>query len=156
MLKISDTTKKHLLAHPGVEDLIEHAYSKLLKTGLIKPWTPLPYKFQNIIGNSECLEVKSVKDDELILCQRRIGRDKWSRAVEDSPVPCDTLTMIVGKDNNLITAYVGHPAPREPWDKSMNESQRRESVEFWRKNALCLQPGAVTTVMTFKDFCDGN
>lgn len=36
----------------------------------------------------------------------------------------------------LFTAYPGPQAPREPWDSSMSEKQKAESVAFWAKHAL--------------------
>jgi len=154
MLIVSEAAKRHLLAHPGVEDLAHQVYNHHKKLGTLKPFTPLSLKFAEVVGYSECLQVERASDSDTILVQRRIGRNQWSRAVESPPVASNNVVIIVGNNDNLITAYVGDPAPREPWDKSMNDAQKSESVKWWRTHALCLQDGAVTTSMKYKEFCN--
>lgn len=61
-----------------------------------------------------------------------------SRVISAPPRLVSTLTIIGlgGPDGRVFTAYGGPAAPREPWDDSMNESERAESVAFWSVHAL--------------------
>lgn len=50
------------------------------------------------------------------------------------------VTVIAGPAGDepcvLYTAYGGPCAPREPWDESMTEAERKESQRFWALHAL--------------------
>lgn len=82
---------------------------------------------------------KPVGEDEAFY-ERRNGRKGLSRMCARRPSQSRKLTVIAGPSGNdlcvLYTAYGGPLAPREPWDPSMSESERRESVAFWSKHAL--------------------
>ena len=157
MLVIDEKARQHLLAHGGekMEKIAIEVYEYHRKHGSNYPYTPMCMKFETILGKSECIGVDSVNDSDVILVQKRTGRNKWSRAVREPSVHCRAATVIVDRMGKLITAYIGYPAPREPWDKSMNATQKSESVEFWRNHALCLQEGAETALMTYWEFCNG-
>jgi hypothetical protein len=80
-----------------------------------------------------------------------VPESEVTRAVRgDRPGPsrmCDRparmvrfMTVVGGPDEEgetiLYTAYGGRVAPREPWDRGLNEEQRAESEQFWSEHAL--------------------
>ena len=51
-----------------------------------------------------------------------------------------TIGLCVDDDGlwTMFTAFYGVKAPKEPWDKTLSESEREESEEFWSTHALCM------------------
>ena len=166
-LVVSEIARNHLQAHTkacleDIEYLANIVYMRHHDAGTLQPFTPLTYQFDRDIGYSGCVaEQRRVLDKELILVQKRIGRNEWSRATRSPPTITRNVTIILNKNMALITAYCGPPAPREPWDKTMTADEREESIEFWRYHALCLTGadhrlnGVDIDMMTYKNFVDG-
>lgn len=81
----------------------------------------------------------AVGDEEVELVVRG-GRGGPSRLVQRSPRETRTLTVIGGPDGDepcvLYTAFGGPAAPREPWDPSLDDAGRAESIAFWSAHAL--------------------
>lgn len=73
---------------------------------------------------------------------RRAGRARESRTCKRAPQMTRTITVIAGPHDGdpcvLFTAYGGPLAPREPWDASMSDAQRAESIAFWAQHALSI------------------
>jgi|TARA_R110001583_G_scaffold53441_3_gene164843 hypothetical protein len=76
----------------------------------------------------------------------RANRAGPSRLVSRESRPCREMVLIAGPgrspgDEPLIyTAYGSQVvAPREPWDKSMNDEERAEARAFWSEHALSAQ-----------------
>jgi len=76
----------------------------------------------------------------------RANRAGPSRLVSREPRPCREMVLIAGPgespgDEPLIyTAYGSQVvAPREPWDKSMNDEEKAEAKAFWGEHALSSQ-----------------
>ena len=83
-----------------------------------------------------------VSDGETLMVQRG-SRDGLSRMIERSPRQVSTLTVIAGPAEGhegvvLYTAFGGPSTPREPFDPSLDEAGRKESVAFWSEHALAL------------------
>ena len=154
-LVIPEATKQHLLAHGNMVDLAQEVFDHHKKAGTLTPFKPICLYFHEIVGLSECRVTPPVGTKTIILVQKRKGRTKWSKATEMPPIPTNCVTIILNKDLSLITAYCGEPAPREPWDKSMNDVERYESIEFWSTHSLCLHEGAEKKHMTYLEFING-
>lgn len=70
----------------------------------------------------------------------RGGRGGPSRLCARPRRPTRLLTVVAGPHGAhpcvLYTAFGGPPAPREPWDPSLDDSERAASVAFWSEHAL--------------------
>ena len=162
MLKITEKTMQHLNAHiessigpKSLVDLAKEVYEKY------KPqaFTPVTHDFKEIVGYSECVEENKVESHEHVYCFKRKGRNSWSRGSHKRHIASSHVTIIVNHNCELVTAYYGKSAPREPWDKSMNKIERMESIEFWSCHALCIPLAAneeiETQFMYYEEFCEG-
>lgn len=80
------------------------------------------------VNEAECAFVKRG--------ERKGASRLCNRPMRDS----DMITVIAGPGEGqecvLYAIFGGPPAPREPWDDSMNEAEKAESVAFWREHAL--------------------
>ncbi len=116
----------------------------VLKTALadIEPNTNLDvatysHIFPDVIGES--IRVPTTSEDEIIFAQR-LRRAGLTWFVKNRLLrPTNVFTVVVKRDKYaageqyiLITAYVGEPAPPEPWDTIATP----ESIPFWNQNAL--------------------
>lgn len=97
--------------------------------------------FGEVIGETYCVITTS---DDVIFYAQRQGRRGYSRFVLDrKPEPRNIVTVtLLKKDDGdggyiLITAYIGHKAEPEPWDKKATTA----SVPFWKKHALIPEGG---------------
>jgi hypothetical protein len=85
----------------------------------------------------------AVEESEVVYAQRG-ARKGDSRMVARPLRPCRTITVIAGPNEDgslpcvLYAIYGGPCAPREPFDTSMTEEQKEESVRFWATHALSL------------------
>lgn len=73
----------------------------------------------------------------------RGDRGGASRMVQRAPRKVPVVTVVAGPHDGhpwvLFTIYGGPSAPREPWDKSLNDGQRAESIAFWEEHALSVE-----------------
>lgn len=75
-------------------------------------------------------------------CESAVRGDRGgpSRLCARPPRPCRVVTVIAGPHDGhpcvLYTIFGGPAAPREPWDPSLSEAERAESVAFWSEHAL--------------------
>jgi hypothetical protein len=73
---------------------------------------------------------------------RRGDRPGESRIVQRDVRRVRQMTVIGGPHEGAIimfTAYGGPCAPREPWDESLPDEEREESVTFWKVHALAAE-----------------
>jgi hypothetical protein len=68
----------------------------------------------------------------------RNGRPCESRMIERAMRPVRIMTVIIGPDGMLYTAFGGPPAEREPGDPSLAEDPDalRAAQAFWKLHAL--------------------
>src|SRR5690606_16584970 len=75
-----------------------------------------------------------VPDEECRL-EVRGERAGPSRVCDRAPIRTRQVTIIAGPHGGfewcLYTAHGGPPAPREPWDPSLDDAGRAESERFW-------------------------
>jgi len=80
-----------------------------------------------------------IREDE-VHYSRRGRRDGKSRMVDRSVRKTRLLSVIAGPHDGescvLYTAYGGPVAPREPFDRSLDEEEKSESEKFWAEHAL--------------------
>lgn len=70
----------------------------------------------------------------------RGNRDGKSRVCRRGYLPTRKVTVVAGPHEGhacvLYTAYPGPAAPREPFDKGLDEASLEESKRFWAEHAL--------------------
>lgn len=138
---ITDKVIEHLGAHPEVTTILEEAIKRV---SLPTDGSKLSEKVEmgRIVGRSGCALTISIKTSDTALFALRRARRKASRIVLDHVGPeVSYLAVIAGPTDNpkeykLYTAFVGEPAPKEPWDSSLTDEERPESIRFWTTHAL--------------------
>ncbi len=85
-----------------------------------------------------------VGNGEVVMLQRG-ERPGLSRMVPYPARATRKVTVIAGPHAGepcvLYTAFGGPAAPREPWDPTLTEAGRAESVAFWAQHALAVGRG---------------
>ena len=139
-------TIEHLEAHKEVfnvlkealdrakKEIVKQDYPEILVTGI---------EFDTIVGKSGAKKVKYIDFEEETTFALRIGRPYPSRVVLGEMIDCNIVTVIAKKiDSNtyeLLTAFIGKPALREPWDE-LTPTELEESLKFWSEYALIYDP----------------
>jgi hypothetical protein len=91
-------------------------------------------EFEKVIGDTTC--IPTGPGDEVVFAKRpkRFGHTRFVK--NRKPLPCSSVVVILKATTEggyvLITAFVGHKAEPEPWDRHSNS----KSLEFWSKHAL--------------------
>jgi hypothetical protein len=84
--------------------------------------------------------------EERVIYERRGARPGESRLLWAPKRLTRQVTAIVGPHGDhsrvLYTAFGGPLTPREPWDPTLDELARDESVAFWREHALAVGDGS--------------
>jgi hypothetical protein len=117
--------------HPNVAEILPDALARIESGG--RQFFVEEVDFGRPIGETIC--VPTGHGDQIVYAQRpkRWGLSRFVRSRE--PEQCSSVVVILkaGDDGYvLITAFVGHPAPPEPWDRNAVV----KSVEFWSTHAL--------------------
>lgn len=143
--KVFYVKEAHFHQHPEVFHYLQEALEKLMKEDRLsdlqeKGMVKISLDFGYSLGTSDCIE--TTPEDEIFYAQRR-GRSTFTRFVKNRVAPeCSTLTMVLAQGNkpnriNVVTAYVGYQAEKEPLDGSIkNRDDFEKSVEFWKTHAL--------------------
>jgi hypothetical protein len=128
---VIDRFNSHL--HPGVVEILPEALARVNAEG--KKFLVEEVDFGRPIGQTICVETGPL--DQVVFAQRP-KRAGLSRFVSNrEPEKSSSVTVILKAGDRgeyvLITAFVGAPAPPEPWDRNATE----QSVPFWSSHALC-------------------
>ena len=98
---------------------------------------------KKIIGKSSLIKTESITNNSDTYFSKRKGREGPSRVALDQDFQGTSIISIVAepldeKQYNLISAWYGPIAPREPWDNTLLNDQKRldESLSFWCCHAL--------------------
>jgi len=155
--KVFDRPDSHIKTHVGAENIIAEALSSISTDG--RDFIKETLDFNHVIGETICTE--TTEKDEIVFAQR-VNRKGLTRFTKTGlPKPCSKLTLIIVKrevdsldedDENedfdtedyyqLTTAYIGEPAPPEPWDEKSfyfsddPDKARQDSLDFWNNHAL--------------------
>lgn len=128
---VYDRPNSHL--HAQVAEILPEALAKVNAEG--KEFFVAEVAFGRVIGHTAC--VATGQDDQIVFAQRpkRFGLTRFVK--NRQPETSEAVTVILKKDDIedyyiLITAFVGTPAPPEPWDRNATE----QSVPFWSTHAL--------------------
>lgn len=96
-----------------------------------------------MIGDSMCVPVTDA--DEFVFAVRKTRqRSQVTRFVKNrQSIQTNMMTIImksIGDKMQLLTAYFGAPAHKEPTDPSITPEELQPSIDFWKNHALILNP----------------
>ena len=136
---ICDETLSHMKAHPDVE--INDVRKAINNIALSGTFFMESIDLHEIIGKDHCVFVPEERREEVKMIQRP-NRDGLTPmiGIEAQSTSLITIGLCVDDDGlwTMFTAFYGVKAPKEPWDKTLSESEREESEEFWSTHALCM------------------
>ena len=141
-IHLTDSVKEHLEAHSGILDLIPEIASKVsLPTDGSR--LACQTSLGRVVGQTSLINTKKIGLSESAWFAVRKNRMKASRVVPDAgPADTDLVSIVANPiENNsyeLVTAWFGAMAPKEPWDPDLTDdpSAFEESINFWCNNAL--------------------
>ena len=139
---LTEGVREHLEAHPGILDLIPEIASRVtLPTDGSK--LARQVSFGRVVGQSSLINTKKIGLSETAWFAVRKNRMKASRVVPDAgPADTDLVSIVANPiENNsyeLVTAWFGAMAPKEPWDPDLADDPAayEESINFWCRHAL--------------------
>ena len=143
VIVITPAVRKHLEAHPEVNELIEEAAAKLTLTN--DKYLAQSVDLDKIIGESSCVSQTQIDLDTPCTFALRIGRSYPSRVViGENKIPCTEFTFIAKQLSvgcfELISAWCGPLAPSEPGDCKVDTEEWKNSFEYWSTHALVYDP----------------
>ena len=139
---LTEGVREHLGAHPGILDLIPEIASKV---SLPTDGSRLACQISlgRVVGQSSLINIKKIGLSETAWFAVRKNRMKASRVVPDAgPADTDLVSIVANpvekKSYELVTAWFGAMAPKEPWDPDLADdpSAYDESINFWCRHAL--------------------
>ncbi len=139
---ITEKVKSHLEAHPGIIDLIPEIASRVT---LPTDGSRLARQISlgRVIGQSSLINTKKIGFSETAWFAVRKNRMKASRVVPNAaPADTDLVSIVANpiekKSYELVTAWFGAMAPKEPWDPNLahDPAAYAESINFWCRYAL--------------------
>ncbi len=138
----------HLQAHPEVFDLLEETVGSITLP-LNGGWIATDVDLGRIVGRSGCLSTPLITTSTKTTFARRLNRLKPSRVAVDAIGPEIGHVVLIAKPTertgvyDLVTAYVGSLAPKEPWDPTLSPEEKVKSVRFWNEHALVYDPAVM-------------
>ena len=143
---LTEGVKEHLKAHPGILDLIPEIVSKVtLPTDGSR--LARQVSLGRVVGQSSLINTQKIGLSETAWFAVRKNRMKASRVVPDAgPVHTDLVSIVANpiekNSYELVTAWFGTMAPKEPWDPDLADvtSAYDESINFWCSHALIYDP----------------
>ncbi len=158
IINIPAATRDHMLAHPDVGDLLEEAAGLLVLNG---EFLAKSVNLGRQVGLSACVPAPRIGLDDPATFVVRVNRPRPSRVLVGAEmVPTSEVSIIARPTEagyELITAWIGPLAPREPADFLYTEEGARleavpaasvrgllESLDFWSRYALVFDPGVAT------------
>ena len=139
---LTEGVREHLKAHPGILDLIPEISSRItLPTDGSR--LARQVSLGRVVGQSSLINTKKIGLSETAWFAVRKNRMKASRVVPDAgPADTDLVSIVANpiekKSYELVTAWFGEFAPKEPWDLDLadNPAAYEESINFWGRHAL--------------------
>ena len=143
---LTEGVSEHLEAHPGTLDLIPEISSSItLPTDGSR--LSCQTSLGRVVGQSSLINTKKIGLSETAWFAVRKNRMKASRVVPDAgPADTDLVSIVANpiekNSYELVTAWFGEFAPKEPWDPDLTDdpSAYEESINFWCRYALVYDP----------------
>ena len=143
LVELSNKTLSHLEAHPKIIDYLSEAISKTSIPIKQKDRIRMEIDLKKIVGKSSLINTEPITNNSDTYFSIRKGREGPSRVVlDEKPKETSIISIVVDpideNNYNLISAWYGHIAPREPWDKSLLKDKKAldKSLSFWCCHAL--------------------
>ncbi len=140
---LSYQTLSHLEVHPKIIDHLSEAISKISFPSKQGERIRMEIDLKKIIGKSSLIKTESITNNSDTYFSKRKGREGPSRVALDQDLQETSIISIVAepideKQCNLISAWYGSIAPKEPWDNSLMKDKKAldESLRFWCCHAL--------------------
>ena len=146
---LTEGVREHLEAHPGILDLIPEIASRVI---LPTNGSRLASKISlgRVVGQSSLTNTQKIGLSETAWFAVRKNRMKASRVVPDAgPVDTDLVSIVANpiekKSYELVTAWFGGMAPKEPWDPDLagDPPAYEESINFWCSHAFVHDPAVM-------------
>ena len=145
-INLTDSLREHLEAHPEILDLIPEIVSKVnIPTDGCRLASQT--SLGRVVGQSSLIKTQKIGLSETAWFAIRKNRMKASRVVPDAgPADTDLVSIVANpvekKSYELVTAWFGAMAPKEPWDPDLADdpSAYDESINFWCRHALVYDP----------------
>ena len=146
---LTEGVREHLEAHPGILDLVPEI---ALKVSLPTDGSRLACQTSlgRDVGQSSLINTKKIGLSESAWFAVRKNRMKASRVVPDAgPADTDLVSIVANpvekKSYELVTAWFGAMAPKEPWDPDLADDPAayEESINFWCSFALIYDPAVM-------------
>lgn len=138
-------TLRHMTAHPEVKELLPEVIRRVTLPPNRKFLTA-EIDLGRIVGQAGLAPAEPVKLTEFAVFAHRTGRDKPTRVIPGPGPETSKVTVRAFPDKAspcyiLLTAYLGVPGCREPWDRRIRlAEQMSEAIRFWCANALVYEP----------------
>ena len=136
-------TRAHLAVHQNVIEHVGEAITKISLTGKREERLRQEIDLEYVVGRSSLLTTKAIDAHTPTYFARRKGRSGASRVVlNESPKETSIISIVAEpieeKRYNLLSAWYGKIAPREPWDSTLLTEPKafEESLDFWCCHAL--------------------
>jgi hypothetical protein len=136
---LTDGVREHLKAHPGIIGLFPEISSRVtLPTDGSRLSSQISLGV--VVGQSSLINTGLSNNTWFAMRKNRI---KASRVIPGkTPLDTDIVTIVASPvaENRyeLVTAWFGVYAPKEPWDPSLagDSSAYEESIHFWCRHGL--------------------
>jgi len=143
VIKLSTNTHSHLEVHYKIIDYLPQAISQISFPNKQEDRIRMEIDLKKIIGKSSLINTEPITYNSDTYFSIRKGREGPSRVVlDEKPKETSIISIVVDpideNNYNLISAWYGPIAPKEPWDNSLIKDKKAldESLSFWCCHAL--------------------
>ena len=143
VIKLSTNTHSHLEVHYKIIDYLPQAISQISFPNKQEDRIRMEIDLKKIIGKSSLINTEPITYNSDTYFSIRKGREGPSRVVLDEKPKETSIISIIAepkdeKQYNLVSAWYGPIAPKEPWDNSLIKDKKAldESLSFWCCHAL--------------------
>ena len=143
LVELSRKTQSHIEAHPKIIDYLPETISKTSLPKKQKNRIRMEIDLNKIVGKSSLIKTDPITNNSDTYFSIRKGREGPSRVMlDEKPKETSIISIVVDpideKQYSLISAWYGHIAPKEPWDKSLLKDKKAldKSLIFWCCHAL--------------------
>ena len=147
IITLTSNTLSHLEAHHNIIDFLPEAISQISFPNKEKGRIRMEIDLVTMVGKSSLLNTEQIEIYTDAFFSMRKGREGASRVVlNEKPQETSIISIVAeplgDKRYNLISAWYGNIAPREPWDSTLLTEPEafKESLDFWCCHALAHNP----------------
>lgn len=137
-INLDEETCQHLAAHSQItEELLGEAIG-LVELGN-RPFYMESVDLQKTIGTDGIVPNSLYGAGTLLKRKNRKGLTPCLVGYEGVETSLITIGICLFEGKfYLFTAFTGQKVPKEPWDETLKDSEKKESEEFWNTHSLCV------------------